>query len=74
MIIAQKIFEEYLTYDSGFAIYLEDNVRCNIYKKFGCPLKDEFNEIYTEEVPDSFGTHKTVNVSKSGTYEIMNDP
>ena len=52
MMIAHKIFEEYLTYDSSFAIILDDSVRCNIYKKFGCPLKDEMQDIYTEDISD----------------------
>jgi hypothetical protein len=64
MLIAQKIFEEYLTYDSSFAIILDDNVRCNIYKKFGCPLIDGCQDIYTEDISDQ--ELKMVNVSKSG--------
>jgi len=77
IVIAQKIFEEYLTFDSGFAIILDDSVRCNIYKKFGCPLRDEMQDIYTEEITDESLSKKlkNVNVSKSGPgYELMNDP
>ena len=34
--IAEMIFFEYLTLDAHFSINLEDDVRCNIFKKFGC--------------------------------------